>query len=150
MALYKLALGALLAFILLCGGAFAARSRPVLFQVFAETNCACGEFFEEVSGWTVFNPFRDQSPELAAAHFLDDLRSGKCTVNAQLCRYALEEHRVSEWHLENRHDRKGRVELYYRLTESGAPAKFRFNGQGRIDVSRNQGVWTVLAYSSYF
>lgn len=150
MALNKLALGVVLASSLLFGGAFAARSRPVLFQVFAQTHCACGEYFEEVTGWTVFNPFRDRSPERSAAQFLDELKDGKCTVDDQLCRHALDEHRISEWRLENRHDRNGRVELYYRLTKPGAPPKLRLTGQGRVDVSRKQNQWTVSFYSSYF
>ena len=150
MPLNKLALGLAIAFVLLCGGAFATRRRPVLFQVFAETNCACGEYFQEVTGWTVFNPFRDQSPERSAAQFLDELKEGKCTVDAQLCRYALDEHRISEWRLENRHDRNGRVELYYRLTKPGAPTKLRLEGQGRVNVALSQSRWTVSFYSSYF
>jgi hypothetical protein len=136
---------------LLVGTVFALHDSPILFHIFAETNCACGEYHEEVTGVTVRNPFRDRSPERSAEGFLEDLRNGRCTVDVMLCRYALEGHRVSDWRLANRRDRTDGVQLYYTLTKFAEPdPKYRLTGEGLIEVVRTEGRWTVTNYSSYF
>jgi hypothetical protein len=133
------------------GIAYALRQRPVLFHVWAETDCACGDYHEDVTGLRVLNPFRDLAPEQSATTFLEELRNGQCTAVASLCQYALVEHRVSEWRLANRQDRNDRVLLYYKLTKyATAETKYSFTGEGLIEVVRTQSGWEVANYSSYF
>lgn len=137
--------------VLLLGFVFARRRRPILFQILAETGCACGEYHENVTGWIVLNPFRDRSPERSAANFLEDLRNGRCTAESTLCQYALNGHRVSEWRLANLRDTGQSVQLYYKLTAFGVDAaRFRFSGEGLVEVTRVQNGWKVSCYSSYF
>jgi hypothetical protein len=137
--------------VLFLGVAHTLRQRPVLIHVFADTDCACGEYHEEVTGLIVRNPFRDSSPEQSAATFLEELRNGRCAVNASLCQYALDGHRVSDWRLANRQDRGNRVLLYYKLTKYAASSpEYRLSGEGLIGIVRTQGGWTVWDYSSYF
>jgi len=134
---------------LLAGAAYAIR-RPVLIHLFAETDCACGDYHEEVTGWIVRNPLRDHAPELAASRFLDQLRRGQCSRGPKECEYDLE-HRVSDWRLGVREDRNGRVLLYYRLTECGVTEpEHSLTGEGLIQVAHEQGSWKVVSYSSYF
>jgi len=127
------------------------RQRPILLHLFAETGCACGDYHEDVTGLIVRNPFRDRSAEKIGAEFLEGLRSGQCTADASVCRYALDDHRVSGWRLATRQDFSDRVLLFYRLTKFAAPdPKFRLTGEGMIEVRLAKGGWTVAGYSSYF
>lgn len=138
----------------LCGVAVlvvAIMRRPVLFQLFAETGCACGDYHDEVTGWIVLNPFRDRSPENRATEFLEDLRNGRCVVGDSVCAYALQNYRVSDWRLENRGDHKGRVQLYYRLTKYGmTEPKHKLTGEGVVELAGKKGSWTVIDCSAYF
>jgi hypothetical protein len=146
-----LTLALLGALVLSLGAAFALRRRPILFHIFADTGCACGDYHEEVTGLIVRNPFRDSSPEKSAARFLEELRNDRCTATPSLCQYALDGHRVSEWRLVNRLDRGNGVLLYYKLTKYGAPdPRYKLSGEGLIEVVRTQGGWAVANYSSYF
>src|SRR5438046_6121712 len=113
--------------------AFCLRHRPVIFHVLADKGGACGDFHEDISGLVLFNPFRDSLPEEAAARFLNELRNGECTANPSICKYSLDGHLVSDWHLVNRQDFGNRVLLYYKLTKAGtADARYKFTGEGSI------------------
>lgn len=139
------------AVLLFLGAAYTLRRRPILFHVFADTGCACGEYHDEVTGLIVRNPFRDPLPEQSAAKFLAELREGRCAVDAALCQYAMDGHRVSNWRLVNRHDNGHSVSLFYKLTKYAAPdPKYELSGEGVIEVVPTHGGWTVANYSSYF
>lgn len=139
------------AVLLLLGAAYTLRRRPILFHVFADTGCACGEYHGEVTGLILRNPFRDRLPEQRADKFLKELRDGRCTVDASLCQYALDGHRVSNWRLVNRHDNGQSVSLFYKLTKYAAPdPKYELSGEGVIEVVPSQGSWAAANYSSYF
>jgi hypothetical protein len=132
------------------GFAFISR-KPVLFQVLADSNCACGDYHQDVTGLIALNPFRDRSPENAAGTFLENLRNGRCTADTSICRYALDNHRVSAWRLANVRNVGNRTLLYYKLTKFGSDeAKYRLQGEGLIEVIHAQDGWTVANYSSYF
>jgi hypothetical protein len=136
--------------------AYIFRSNPVLFHLFADTNCACGDYQEELSGLVLFNPFRDRSPEAVADNFLEQAREGKCAANtpeaAALCAYTLENHRVAAWRLANRQDKLHRVSLYYKLTKLGEEndSRYRFTGEGLVEVVNTNDGWKVAFYSSDF
>jgi hypothetical protein len=146
-------------FVLLTIYVYRMRSRPVLMHLFAETDCACGDFHEEVSGLIIRNPFRDQTPEKAANLFFEKLRQGQCVgypadsaMDKEICRYALEEHRVSHWRLVNRQDQEHHVLLYYKLTKLGVENLPHHNltGEGEVTVTETGSNWYVTGYSSYF
>jgi hypothetical protein len=139
------------AFMLFVVFAYTLRQRPILLHILAETNCACGDYHQQVTGLIVRNPFRDPSPEQSATRFLEEVRDDKCTINAALCGYTRNGHRVSEWRLGIRRDLGQHVYLYYRLTKSDAlEAKNRLSGEGEIELVLVQRKWVVLNYSSYF
>ena len=126
------------------------RHTPVFLHVFADSGCACGEYHGEVTGLVVFNPLRDRTPEKTAAHFLAELRAGKCTDDPSFCHYAFE-HNVSEWRLTNRRDDAGTVSLYYKLTKKDViDPQYRLTGAGLVKVAKAHNNWTVTYYSSYF
>jgi len=132
------------------GFAFISR-KPVIFQVLADSNCACGDYHQDVTGLIALNTFRDRSPEKAAGTFLEDLRNGRCTADISICRYGLDNHRVSGWRLANLRIVGNHTLLYYKLTKFGSDeAKFRLQGEGLIEVIHAQDGWTVANYSSYF
>jgi hypothetical protein len=117
----------------------------------AESGCACGEYHEEITGIVIRNPFRDTSPEQVGARFLEDLRNGSCVGSSAICQYALPDHRVSAWRLINRHDSRGHIQLFYRLTKYGeSDRKHKLTGEGLIEVEPSNGSWMVTNYSSYF
>lgn len=130
---------------------FALSKKPVLFHVFADTGCACGEYHAQVTGLVVRNPFRDRSPENTASRFLDDLRRGRCSFDDAVCGYALVSHRVADWQLRNRQDSAGYVELYYKLTKYGVTKpEYRLTGEGLVELTRTGSGWSVVGYSAYF
>ena len=95
--------------------------------------------------------FRDRSPENRATIFLEDLRNGKCALVDSIYAYALKNHRISEWRLENRSDDRDHIQLYYKLTKYGViEPEYRLTGDGLIELARNEGSWTVVNYSNYF
>jgi hypothetical protein len=101
------------------------------------------------SNYVVFNPFRDRSPEKAAADYLNAMRRGNCseaakrTVNLKLpngfsCEQMLHEYN-EHWdlfvqHLRNRRDLGPDVLLYYSNTgyEFTSVAVRRFGNEWRI------------------
>jgi len=137
--------------LLVLGTTYAFRGRPVLLHLLGESGCACGEYHEEVTGIVVRNPFRDVSPEQIGARFFEDLRDGHCVGSSSICQYALTDHRVSQWRLVNRHDTRGHIQLFYRLTKYGeVDRKYSLTGEGLIEVEPSNGTWMVTNYSSYF
>jgi hypothetical protein len=137
------------ALVLLVGG-YALRRTPILLHVFAETDCACGDLHEEVTGLTVWSPFRDHAPERIAARYFEELRDGRCNMAAAECEYDLE-HRVSDWKLAYRRDRGDRVELYYKLTKYGVDdPQYALTGEGLVEATYARGAWNIVSYSSYF
>jgi len=147
---YWLALFASLVAVLFLGPALVP-DRPVLSHFFADTGCACGEFHEDVTGLVVFNPFRNKLPEQSASKFLEEVRSGKCSGDAAVCQYALTNHRVSEWRLENARNVGKHEVLYYRLTHIGSSEpRFRLTGEGAIEMMPSADGWKVVDYASYF
>lgn len=136
--------------LLLIAGGYALRHTPVLLHLFAETDCACGDLHEEVSGLIIRNPLRDHAPEQSAARFLEDLRNGSCDEPASECEYDMR-HRVADWKLAYRRDNNDTVELYYKLTKYGeTDPQYTLIGEGTITVAYAQGAWNVVRYSSYF
>jgi hypothetical protein len=133
------------------------RSRPVLFELLHETNCACGNFHEEISGLTWLNPFRERSPEYAADHFFEELEKKNCPDNTTegICHYALEEVRpVIKWKLRNRKESVGRVSLYYSLRGRYRPDHDLYPhdswGEGMVEVQRSGDKWRVTGYGAYY
>lgn len=155
-ALFILAVLALASTLVFAHSAYIQHGNPVLFHLFADTDCACGDYQEEVSGLVLFNPFRDRSPEAVADNFLEQARKGKCVANtpdaAALCAYTLQHHRVAAWRLANRQDQLHRVSLYYKLTELGeeGDSRYRLTGEGVVEVVDTDAGWKVAFYSSYF
>lgn len=138
-------------FLIFLGAAYALRRRPILLHVFADTGCACGDYHEEVTGIIVRNPFRDASPEKAAAKFLEELRDGRCLADSSLCQYALPDHCISDWRLANRRETRSGIQLFYKLTKyRKSDAKWRLTGEGLIELVPGRGTWIVANYSSYF
>jgi len=144
-------LGAVSAALIITGAAPLFAGRPILAHVFGEYDCACGDFHDQVTGFVVWNPFRDRSPERAADSFLNDIRANRCSRPDDLCRYALPDHRVSDWKLACREDLPAGVRLYYRLTKYGTskPA-YHLTGEGSVLVRRIGARSEVVWYSSYF
>jgi hypothetical protein len=139
------------AFLLLTGAAYGIRHTPVLLHVFAETDCACGDFHEEVTGLILLNPFRDTAPEKSAAKFLETIRRGQCPADDSICRGSLDRHRASDWRLAYRRQQGGHVMLYYKLTKYGATEpEYRLSGEGLVEVEKAGDGWKVVNYSSYF
>ena len=143
-------------FVLLAIHAYRMRSQPVLLHILADTDCACGDFHEEVSGFVIRNPFRDRTPEKAANAFFEKLRQGQCVIapfdpamGVELCKYALDEHRVSNWKLVNRHDQDHHVLLFYKLTKLNEP-DHNLTGEGALGITKTGDKWFVTEYSSYF
>jgi hypothetical protein len=125
--------------------------KPVLVHLFGADDCACGELYEKTTGLTVWNPWRDRSPELVANDFFAKLKANRCDASRDLCNHALPSHRGSDWRLKYREDTGGSVSLYFNLTKYGASdPRYGLTGHGAVDLQKGTGGWTVAGYDSYF
>jgi len=117
---------------------------PVLFHL--SGSCACTDYSEEAEGLTVFNPFRDRSPEAGADKFLDALRQGRPLAVASDFRQVDWLHSVGkplafEWRLRHRRDQGHRVSLYYQFTLLDGQPHARWGGEGVVEVVDTGGSW---------
>lgn len=132
-------------------GVSAISNRPVLVHVFAEWDCACGDFHDKVTGIAILNPLRDRHPEQVADAFLKGLQANHCEADDEICEYALPRHRISDWRLVNRADNADTVKLYFQLTKYGTSGPgFSLSGEGMILLVKGTTGWQVTNYSSYF
>jgi hypothetical protein len=122
---------------------------PVLFHI--SGSCACTDYSEEVEGWSVFNPFRDRSPEASADTFLEDLRQGRPLTVAPDFGPADWLHIVHnpvafEWRLRHRRDQPHRVSLYYQFTRLDGKPYQRWSGEGTVAVVEMNGNWKTQTF----
>jgi hypothetical protein len=125
-------------------------------QLFADTNCACGDYQEDLSGIVILNPFRDRAPEDSATRFLSDLKNSKCAAtDPALCTYALHTARpVLDWKLVNRRDTSELTSLFYRLK-----GKYREGtdltpgdawGEAMLQVQHRDARLQVVSFDVYY
>jgi hypothetical protein len=127
----------------------ARHSHPVLLRLF--TNCACTDYSGEVTGLTLFNPFRNRAPEVAADAFLEDIRQGRCSVTssgnmARDCTHTGFKPIAFEWRLKNRHDMPNHLALYYQFTRLDGEHVERWSGEGVVGLSDKNGVWKPQSF----
>ena len=109
--------------------------------------------------FTIFNPFRDRSPERTAEAFLEQMRSGTCTeavtglnntpeYNEELCGRE-SNYPLVAWRLENRSgDAAAKVRMYFRAHRKTYRAGYR--GQLWLTVERRGGDWQVSEYECWY
>jgi hypothetical protein len=122
---------------------------PVLFHLLG--SCACTDYSEEVERLTVFNPFRDRSPEVGANKFLSDLRQGRPLAVAPSFSpaYWLQtkpEPLAFEWRLRHRRDQPHRVSLSYQFTRLDGQPVERWGGEGVVEVVETGGSWKASSF----
>jgi hypothetical protein len=124
----------------------------ILLHVFADTDCACGDYQEEVSGINVLNPLRDRQPEKAAETFFQEAIQGRCSVHydADLCQYFEHVAPVKAWKLVNARAKDNGIDLFYKLDSSRDLPNKAWTGEGYVHVSRVAGDWRVSSYDAYF
>ena len=136
----------LIVIVILSALAYTRHRFPVLFHL--SGSCACTDYSEEVEGLTVFNPFRDRSPEVGADKFLDELKQGRPVVVASEFKQANWLRRLGkplpfEWRLRHRRDQPHRVSLYYQFTRLDGQSHERWGGEGVVEVVDTDGSWKV-------
>jgi hypothetical protein len=109
-------------------------------------SCACTDYSEEIEGLTVFNPFRDRSPEASASAFLGDLRQGRHPIVAPDFTSAESLQDVPrpwafEWRSRYRREQPHRVSLYYQFTRLSGDPDPRWAGEGTVEVVDTDGSW---------
>ncbi len=139
--------------ILLVALCLTVRERPVLVHLFADTDCACSDYQQELSGFVLFNPLRNREPEVVATTFFEELRQGRCSDSTVLnspieCKSALNGHRASAWQLAYRRDTTESVELFYRLISFDDP-RLEFTGEGRVEARLVNGAWRVTSTTAF-
>ena len=125
-------------------------ARPVLIRMPFGINQESGDH-----NYVLFNPFRDRSPERAAAAFLDAMRRGNCTdaeklstnlvlPNALTCEQIQSEYRdhrsLFVQRLRDRNESRGDVLLYYSNTGVGVEGNW-------VAVRRSGGGWHVIEFN---
>jgi len=124
--------------------------RPVLIRMPFEINQETGDH-----NYVLFNPFRDRSPEHAAAGFLEAMRRGNCadaeklSTNLVLPNHFTCEQMQSEYsherdlfvqRLRDRRENLGDVVLYYSNSGEGVEGNW-------VGVRRSGGDWRVFGFS---
>jgi len=135
-------------FLLLTGMIVFRHRFPVLVHLFSD--CSCTDYSEEVTGFTVFNPFRDRAPERFADALLEDFSHGRCPKSAsdELLRFISdfpchETPHTSpsfQWKLRNRINEKHRISLFYNFGN----ATDRFEGEGIVVLEEKDGLWKAV------
>lgn len=125
-------------------------ARPVLIRIPFGINRESGDH-----NYVLFNPFRDRSPERAAAAFLDAMRRGNCAdaeklstnlvlPNALTCEQIQSEYRdhrsLFVQRLRDRNGSRGDVLLYYSNTGVGVEGNW-------VAVRRAGGGWQVIEFN---
>lgn len=131
---------------------YVSRSNPVVYRYMLR-----GDPVNEPE-FTIFNPFRDRSPERTAEAFLEQMRSGKCTdavavlshaadYNEEMCERESRLPLVA-WRLENRSGDAAKVRMYYEVHRKTYPPAYR--GQLWITVERRGADWQVSRYECFY
>lgn len=107
-------------------------------------------------GFSIFNPFRDHSPERTAEAFLEGLRSGQCErviaglpVDQQYAQYICSketEHHLTSWQLRNRHDEPGSVKMFYWHWRADAD----YHDRLWVIVEKHNEQWQVVNYECIY
>ena len=135
------------------------RANFVLFHLFGESHCACGDYHEEVTGVSIWNPLRSREPERTAEDFLRHAAAGHCArlYDPSLCQYYEVQAPVRGWKLVNATKTGEGADFFYKLDSSRIDIVDRiqrpeknWTGEGRIRVEHVNGGWHVASYDAYF
>ena len=127
------------------------RSSPVLYK-----NVEAGDPVKEPT-FSIFNPFRDRSPEHSAEAFLKQLRAGQCE-QATVALSVLPERRqdicererrspLASWRLKNRTDEPQKIKMYYQVK---AENHNDLQGQAWVTVEKQGEKWQVTSYERFY
>jgi hypothetical protein len=124
---------------------------PTLVYWIGELDCACGDWHEKITRSVVWNPFRDQAPELAAETFLIGLQNNQCHAPEELCRAALANKRPANWELRFRENEGQTSHMYFALTRIGRNENVReLSGQAVVTARFQEGLWQIIEYDTIF
>lgn len=126
--------------------------KPVLFHAFS--SCACTDYSYEVTGLTIFNPFRNRDPEKAADKFFEKFGVGLCPADSVTSHFFEDCKKYStripnlKWRLKNRTDTITGASLFYQFdrAEYAGHSYFRFGGEGALNLILDQGNWKVASF----
>lgn len=108
------------------------------------------------SSFSIFNPFRDHSPERTAEAFLEALRLGQCVQviarlaidqsDAQYICSKETEHPLRSWQLRNRHDEPEKVKMFYWHWRANPD----YHDRLWVTVEKHSGQWQVVNYECIY
>ena len=107
--------------------------------------------------FSIFNPFRDRSPERNAEAFLEVIKAGECE-RTMLALPDTPEHReevcerekaspLVSWRLTNRSDESQKSKMYYRVKRNGYDG---YQGQLWVTVEKHGPDWQVTQYECFY
>lgn len=146
----SLAIAVILVLAVFVGGTVGLLSRPVLFTTPFIVDSHC-----DGDGVTLFNPFRNQEPEIAADEFLNLLKQGQCDravenippSDLRTLRCVKErEYPLSSWRLTDRKDEDDqKVTLSYCYKNQKIPIEEHLGL-----LLEKKGSWRVVDYSRVY
>jgi hypothetical protein len=124
--------------------------KPILVHTHAlgTADRACGAYYEQGTGVTILNPFRDRGPELQADVFLRAASKATCSpeMNESLCKFVIKRPLpATDWRLVYRSDAGKDVRLYYRLS-GGKLGKDVGCVIAEIHLEQSGGAWKPCGY----
>jgi hypothetical protein len=127
------------------------RSKSVLYRYVEAGNPV------KEPAFTIFNPFRDRSPEHSAEAFLEIIKAGQCE-RAMLALPDSSEHRqeicerekespLTSWLLKNRTDEPQNVRMYYTVNRKMYDG---YQGQLWVTLEKQGEQWQVKKYECFY
>lgn len=127
------------------------RSRAVLYRYIE-----VGDPVKEPA-FSIFNPFRDRSPEHSAEVFLEVIKAGQCG-RAMSALPDTPEHRqevcerekaspLMSWRITNRSDESQKSRMYYRVKRSTYDG---YQGQMWVTLEKHGNDWQVTRYECFY
>jgi hypothetical protein len=132
-------------------GLYLTRSEPVVYR-FVEARVP-----SDPPIVSIFNPFRDRSPEKCAEAFLELMKVGECeqamaglAIDSKYRQYVCEQeiaNNLMEWNLKDRNDHPEKVKMRYLVKRhSYTDAK----GQLWVIVEKHNSHWQVTNYECWY
>ena len=148
----RIALGFLVAGVLMLVALFLARSHAVIFS-YRESGNPTGD-----ASWTILNPFRDRAPEQTSELLLKSLQSGSnpdpfgklSRVTPTYASYLAKmeaEYPITAWKLISREDPEVAVRPAYRIARGTSS---ELDSRVWITVQFRQGKWEVIDFDAWY
>ena len=143
-----------LLFVVLILLAMRMKTRPVWFSISSDDIASRFKY-------SIFNPFRNRTPEERAEYFLNLLKNGPCQQAYTLVqepeerrKYTCEredKYKIQKWYLQYREDFQDRIILDYRTWRQSESKDSVYIGEPlRLTLKNQNGQWVITSFDTWY